>query len=145
MHYMYNTWLNTFNYDDLTVSALDNFTGHGQVTLNASLVPQAEQAPEVAINVIEDESVRFRCQAIAQSPALNIRPPGSSIFGSTVPPNLRIIDPLTFELTNVSQSDNGTAFQCRSGAGFTDIGVIIVLRKLFLIQCHWYCDNCYVV
>ena len=129
----------------LFVSAFDNFTGHGQVTLNASLVPQPEQASEVAINVIEDESVRFSCQAITQSPTINIRPPGSSIFGNTLPPNFRTIDSLTFELTNVSQSDNGTAFQCRGGGAFTDIGVIIVLRKLFLIQCHWYCDNCYVV
>ena len=116
----------------LFVSALDNFTGHGQVTLNASLAPQPEQASEVAINVIEDESVRFSCQAITQSPTVNIRPSGSTTFGSTLPPNFRAIDPLTFELTNVSQSDNGTAIQCRSGGAFTDIGVIIVLRKLFL-------------
>ena len=114
----------------LFVSALDNFTGHGQVTLNASQAPQPEQASEVAINVIEDESARFSCQAITQSPTINIRSPGSSTFGSTPPPNLRVIGPLTFELVNVSRSDNGTAFQCRSGAGVTDIGVIVVLCKL---------------
>ena len=129
----------------LFVSALDNFTGHGQVTLNVSLAPQPEQASEVAINVIEDESVRFSCLAITQSPILNIRPPGSTTFGSTLPPNFRPIDPLTFELTNVSRSDNGTAFQCRSGGAFTEIGVIIVLCKLFLLQYHWYCDDCCVV
>ena len=128
----------------LFVFALENFTGHGQITLNASMDQEQvpEQALEIAINVIEDDSVTFRCQAF---PTLSVRPPGSSIFGTALPPNLRIIDPLTFELTNVSQSDNGTAFQCRGGGGFTDIGVIIVLCKLFLLQYQWYCDDCCVV
>ena len=109
------------------------FTGHGQITLNASVDQEQvpEQALEVAINVIEGESVTFQCAAF---PTLSVRPPGSSIFGSTIPPNLRALDPLTFELINISQSDNGTAFQCRGGAGFTDIGVIIVLCKLLLLQ-----------
>ena len=128
----------------LFVSALDNFTGHSQITLNVSLVPQAGEASEVAINVIEDESVRFSCQAITQSPTLEHRPPGSSTFGTTLPPNLRVINSLTFEFQNVSRSDNGTAFQCRGGGAFTDIGVIIVLRKLLLLQ-YQYCDNCCVV
>ena len=129
----------------LFVSALDNFTGHSQITLNASLAPQVEQASEVAINVIEDESVRFSCQAISQSPTLNIRPPGSSFFTSILPSNLRVVAPLTFEFQNVSRSDNGTAFQCRGGGGFTDIGVIVVLRKLLQLQYQWYCDDCCVV
>ena len=77
----------------------------------------------------------LRCQAF---PTINVRLPGSSIFGTEPLPNLRVIDSLTFEFQNVSQSDNGTAFQCRSGAGFTDIGVIIVLCKLLLLQYHWY-------
>ena len=102
----------------------------GQIMLNTSQASQDEQAPEVAISVIEDESVTFRCQAITQTPTLNIRDPGSSTFGSTLPPNLMTIDPLTFEFINVSRSDNGFAFQCRAGAGFTDIGVIVVLCKL---------------
>ena len=86
-----------------------------------------EQAPEVAINMIEGESVTFRCQAF---PTINVRPPGTTTFGTSLPSNLRFIDPLTLELVNVSRSDNGTAFQCRGGGGFTDIGVIIVLCKL---------------
>ena len=131
--------------DLLFVSASDNFTGRGQVTLNASVDqgPAAEQAPEVAINVIEGESVTFRCQAITQTPTLNTRLPGTTTFGTTLPSNLRFIDPLTFQLINVSRSDNGTAFQCRAGGGFTDIGVIIVLRKLLLLHCHVYYDDCY--
>ena len=126
--------------DLLFVSASDNFTGRGQITLNASVDqgPAAEQAPEVAINVIEGESVTFRCQAITQTPTLNTRLPGTTTFGAILPVNLRIIDSLTYELVNVSQSDNGTAFQCRAGAGFTDIGVIIVLCKLLLLCCHVY-------
>ena len=98
---------------------------------------QPEAAPEVAINVIESESVTFRCEMF---PTINVRPPGSSIFGSIIPSNLRALVPLTFELINVSRSDNGTAFQCRGGAGFTDIGVIVVSCKLLLLQFHWYCD-----
>ena len=91
-------------------SASDNCTGHSQITLNAA-VDQGqfpEAAPEVAINVLEDDSVTFRCQAF---PTINVRLPGSSLFGSTLLSNLRIVGPLTFELVNVSQSDNGTAFQ----------------------------------
>ena len=103
----------------------------GQITLNAFIDQQLppEDSPEVAINVIEGGSVTFRCQAITPNTVLNIRPPGNSAFGTTLPPNLRIIDSLTYEFQNVSRSDNGTAFQCRRGASFTDIGVIIVLRK----------------
>ena len=124
--------------DLLFVSASDNFTGHGQITLNVSVDQgqQPEQVPEVAINVIEDDSVTFRCQAITQTPTLNTRLPGTTTFDTTPPSNFRVIDSLTFELVNVSQSDNGTAFQCRAGAGFTDIGVIIVLCKLLLLCCH---------
>ena len=109
------------------ISVSNNLTG--QITLNVSVDQgQApEDSPEVAINVIEDESVTFSCQRF---PTLNIRPPGSSLFGTTIPPNLRVIDFLTFEFQNVSRSDNGTALQCRGGASFTDIGVIIVLCKL---------------
>ena len=123
----------------LFVSASDNFTGHGQITLNVAVdqVQAPEQAPEVAINVIEGESVTFECQAF---PVLQHRPPGSSTFTADPLPNLRVIGPLTFEFQNVSQSDNGTAFQCRSGAGFTDIGVIIVSCKLLLLQYQWYCS-----
>ena len=109
------------------ISVSNNLTG--QITLNVS-VDQGQDpdlAPEVAINVIEDESVTFRCQTF---PTINVRPPGSSTFGTTLPPNLRVIDFLTFEFQNVSRSDNGTALQCRGGGGFTDIGVIIVLGKL---------------
>ena len=130
----------------LFVSASHNFTGHGQITLNVSVdqVQAPEQSPAVTINVIEDDSVTFRCQ-VFPNVNLNVRPPGSSTFALTLPSNLRVVGSLTFELVNVSQSDNGTAFQCRSGAAFTDIGVIIVLRKLFLLQYHWCCDDCYVV
>ena len=111
------------------VSIANNPTG--QITLNASIDQQLppEDSPEVAINVIEGGSVTFRCQAITPNPVLNIRPPRNSAFGTTLPPNLRIIDSLTYEFQNVSRSDIGTAFQCRRGASFTDIGVIIVLRK----------------
>ena len=107
------------------ISVSNNLTG--QITLNVSVDLVPEAAPEVAISVIEDESVTFRCQVF---PTINVRQPGSSTFGSTLPPNLRIVGPLTFELVNVSRSDNGTVFQCRGGGGFTDIGVIIVLCKL---------------
>ena len=99
----------------------------GQITLNVSVNLVPEAAPEVTINVIEDESVTFRCQTF---PTINVRLPGSSLFGTTLPPNLRVVGPLTFELTNVSQSDTGTVFQCRGGRGFTDIGVLVVLCKL---------------
>ena len=101
----------------------------GQITLNVA-VDQGQDpdlAPEVTIDVVEGESVTFRCQAF---PTLNVRPSGSSIFGSNLPPNFRTINSLTFELINVSRSDNGIAFQCRVVAGFTDIGVINVLCKL---------------
>ena len=109
------------------ISVSNNVTG--QITLNVSVDQgqQPEDSPKVAINVIEDESVTFSCQRFS---TLNVRPPGSSTFGSNLPPNLRVIDFLTFEFQNVSRSDNGTAFQCRGRGGFTDIGVIIVLRKL---------------
>ena len=119
--------IQTFNYDAF-ISTSDNFTGHGQITLNVSADQRQapEQALEVAINVVEGESVTFRCQAF---PTLQHRPPGGSSFGTDLLPNLRVIDSLTFELINVSQNDNGTAFQCHTGAGFTDIGVIIVLCK----------------
>ena len=89
----------------------------GQITLNASVNQgqQPEAAPEVAINVIEGESVMFRCQAF---PTFQHRPPGSTTFTTYPLPNMRVIDPLTFEFQNVSRSDNGFAFQCRAGAGF---------------------------
>ena len=102
----------------------------GQITLNRSVnqlqIPEA--APQVPIDVIEGESVMFSCQAF---PTLQHRSPGASSFGTDpLPPKLRVIDDLTFEYENVSRSDNGFAFQCRSGGGFTDIGVINVLCKL---------------
>ena len=84
-------------------------------------------APEVPINVIEGESVTFGCEAFT---TLQNRPPGNPDFGTDPLPNLRVIDPLTFEFQNVFQSNNGTAFQCRAGSGFTEIGVINVLCKL---------------
>ena len=86
-----------------------------------------DAAPEVPINVIEGESVTFRCEDF---PTLQNRPPGNTNFGTGRLSNLRVIDPLTFEFQNVSRSDNEFAFQCRSAAGFTDIGVINVLCKL---------------
>ena len=112
------------------VSLYNNSTD--QVTLTASVdqQPPPEDSPEVAINVIEGESVTFRCQAITLFPTLNSRLPGRYAFGTTQPPNLRIIDSLTYEFQNVSRSDNGTAFQCRAGTSFTDIGIILVLCKL---------------
>ena len=108
------------------ISVSNNLTG--QTTLNAAVDQgqQPEAAFEITINVIEDESATFRCQSFT---TLTVRPPGSSTFGTTIPPNLRVIGFLTFEFQNVSQSDNRTAFQCRGGQGFTNIGVIIVLRK----------------
>ena len=101
----------------------------GQITLNVAVDQgQApEQAPEVAINVIEGESVTFRCESFT---TLFVHLPGSTALWSILPPNLRVTDSLTFEFQNVSRSDNGLEFQCRSGAGFTDIAVINVLCKL---------------
>ena len=84
--------------DLVFVFALDNFTGHGQITLNATQGQVPKQVPEV-INVIEDDSVTFRCQTF---PTLFIRLPESLTFASTLPPNLRRIDSLTFEFVNVS-------------------------------------------
>ena len=88
-----------------------------------------DAAPEVPINVIEGESVTFRCEPFL---TLNFRPPGSSNFETDLPSNLRaiIIDPLTVEFQNATRNDNGTAFQCRGAGGFTEIGVINVLCKL---------------
>ena len=105
----------------------DNFTGHGQITLRQRNT--SETAQEVTIDVIENQSVAFACAAF---PTLNVRPPGSSNFGTNIPPNLMPIAPFpfTFEFQNVTRSDNGTEFQCRGPSGFTDIGVIIVLCKL---------------
>ena len=74
--------------DLVFVFAFDNFTGHGQITLNATQEQAPEQVPEVVINVIENDSVTFRCQAF---PTLFIRLPESLTFASTLPPNLRII------------------------------------------------------
>ena len=101
----------------------------GQITLNASVNQgqDPQEAPRVPIDVIEGESVTFGCQAF---PTLQHRSPGAPSFETDPLPNLRVIDPLTFEFQNVSRSDNGFAFQCRVVAGFTDIGVINVLCKL---------------
>ena len=120
------------------VSPDDNFTGHGQITLrqqNTSETPQ-----EITIEVVENQSVTFTC---ATFPTLGIRPPGSSTFVINVPGNLIARGELTtglftFEFQNVTRSDNGTAFQCASGQGFTDIGVIIVLCKLLQLWFHVY-------
>ena len=60
---------------------------------------------------------------------LNVRFPGES-FGTTLPSNLREDDELTFTLVNVSQSNDGTEFQCRGGGAETDIGVISMQSKL---------------
>ena len=100
------------------------YVSTGQITLRQRNTN--ETAQEVNIDVIENQNVTFRCEAFT---TLNVRPPGSSIFGTNIPNNL-IADGLTFEFQNVRRSDNGTAFQCRSGQGFTDIGVTIVLCKL---------------
>ena len=108
------------------------YVSTGQITLrrrNTSETPQ-----EVTIDVIENQSVTFICETFA---TLNVRPPGST-FGTNVQelvPNLVARGELTpgfftFDFQNVTRSDNGTAFQCRSGQGFTDIGVTIVLCKL---------------
>ena len=95
-------------------------------------------AQEVTIDVIKNQSVVFTCETF---PTLNVRLPGSSLFGTNLPANLIVRGEVTtgfftFEFQNVSQSDNGTAFQCRGGGGFTDIGVIIVLCKLLQLWFH---------
>ena len=140
LYCMYNTGLNTFNYDGwLLFVSPSNITGHGQITLRWRNT--SETAQEVAIEVIENQSATFVCEAFA---TLNVRPPGSSSFGSNVQelvPNLIVRGELTtslftFEFQNVTRSDNGTAFQCHGAQGFTDIGVIIVLCKLWLC---WAC------
>ena len=107
----------------------------GQITLNVSTgQPQPEDAPEVTIDVIEDESVIFTCQSF---PTLNVRrPEAGATFGTDLPDNLRpvVMGALTFVFQNVSRSDNGTAVQCRGGGGATNIGVIIVLCKLWFFR-----------
>ena len=102
----------------------------GQITLRQRNF--SETAQEVTIDVIENQSVTLTCAAF---PTINIRAPGSSVFGTNISDNLIVRGELTagfftFEFQNVTRSDNGTAFQCRSASGFTDIGVIIVLCKL---------------
>ena len=91
-------------------------------------------AQDIAIDVVEGQGVMFVCQTFE---TLGTRQPGGSIFVSDpVPPRVISLGEsttgffFTFEFQNVTRSDNGTAFQCRSGQGFTDIGVIIVLCKL---------------
>ena len=117
------------------VSPSNNFTGHGQITLR-----QTNTAQEVAIEVIENQSVTFVCETFA---TLGTRFPGSPNFVINPPPNLVVRGELTtglftFEFQNVTRSDNGTEFQCLSGGGFTDIGVIIVLCKLLQLWFHVY-------
>ena len=117
------------------VSPSNNFTGHGQITLRQTITAQ-----EVAIEVIENQSVTFVCETFA---TLGTRPPGSPNFVINPPPNLIPRGELTtglftFEFQNVTRSDNGTEFQCLSGGGFTDIGVIIVLCKLLQLWFHVY-------
>ena len=112
------------------VSPSDNFTGYGQIMLRQRNFTATAQ--EVTIDVIKNQSVVFTCETF---PTLNVRLPGSSLFGTNLPANLIVRGEVTtglftFEFPNVSQSDNGTAFQCSGGGGFTDIGVIIVLCKL---------------
>ena len=109
------------------VSPSNNFTGHGQITLR-----QTNTAQEVAIEVIENQSVTFVCETFA---TLGTRPPGSPNFVINPPPNLVVRGELTtglftFEFQNVTRSDNGTAFLCSGGLGSTDIGVIIVSCEL---------------
>ena len=117
------------------VSTSDNFTGHGQITLRRRNT--SETAQEVAIDVIENQSVTFECETFV---TISIRAPGSSTFVVTnIPDNLIPRGELTagfftFEFQNVTQSDNGTALRCASGLGFTDIGVIIVLCKLLQVM-----------
>ena len=87
---------------------------------------------DVPIEVVEGQNVMFMCETFE---SLGTREPGGSTFGVNPPTNLVVLDELTpgffsFDFQNVSRSDNGTAFQCRSGAGRTDIGIIIVLCKL---------------
>ena len=102
-----------------------------QITLRQQNTGETPQ--EVTIDVIENQSVTFTCETFA---TISIRPPGSSTFGATnIPGNLIPRGELTtglftFEFQNVTQSDNGTAFQCSGAQGFTDIGVIIVSCKL---------------
>ena len=113
------------------VSPDDNFTGHGQITLRQQNTSETVQ--EVAIEVIENQSATFVCETFA---TLGTRAPGGSTFVVSPPPpkliSLGELTPgfFTFDFQNVTRSDNGTAFQCRSGQGFTDIGVTIVLCKL---------------
>ena len=118
------------------VSPSDNFTGYGQIMLRQQNFTATAQ--EVTIDVIKNQSVVFTCETF---PTLNVRLPGSSLFGTNLPANLIVRGEVTtgfftFEFQNVSQSDNGTAFQCRGGGGFTDIGVIIVLCKLLQLWFH---------
>ena len=86
---------------------------------------------DIPIEVVEGQSVRFVCEAFA---TLSTRPPGGD-FGTIVLPNLIARGELTtgfytFDFQNVSRSDSGTAFQCSSAGGMTDIGIIIVFCKL---------------
>ena len=98
-----------------------------------------EEAMVIDINVTEGGNVTFQCAMITATPTLNVRFPGES-FGTTLPSNLREDDELTFTLVNVSQSNDGTEFQCRGGGAETDIGVISVQSKCntFLIRIHFY-------
>ena len=80
--------------------------------------------------MIENQSVTFTCETF---PTISIRLPGSSTFSVTnilIPRGELTTGLFTFEFQNVTQSDNGTAFQCSGAQGFTDIGVIIVSCKL---------------
>ena len=87
---------------------------------------------EIPIDVVEGQSVMFVCETFA---TLGTRELGGSNFGINPPPNLVPLGELTdgffsFDFQNVSRSDDRIAFQCSSGGGMTDIGVIIVLCKL---------------
>ena len=113
----------------------------GQITLNASVdqSQQPEQAPEVAINVIEDDSVTFRCQAITQTPTLNFRLPGSSFFGTTQPSNLRIIDSLTYEF----QTFHKVMMGLRSSVVVGQVLLTSVSSSCCVSRdCHGFCVSC---
>ena len=107
-------------------SVSDIFIGQ-PIPLHAAA--RVEEPMEIGINVTEGGNVTFQCAMITATPTLNVRFPGEP-FGTTLPTNLREDDELTFTLVNVSQSNNGTEFQCRGGGAETDIGVISVQSKL---------------
>ena len=133
LYYVYNTG---FNYDGwlLFVSPSNNFTGHGQITLR-----QTNTAQEVAIEVIENQSVTFVCETFA---TLGTRFPGSPNFVINPPPNLVVRGELTtglftFEFQNVTRNDNGLHFSVLVGEV-----LLTSVSSSCCVSCHSYGFMC---